>query len=66
MVLLRGRGLDLFAVALCVPLLVLAIAAHGVTARAATASWPVDNLGQPVQRALSTDTALGVTPDGDP
>ena len=35
-----------------------ASSASGTTQPAAP-SWPVDNLGQPVVRALSTDTALG-------
>jgi hypothetical protein len=41
------------------------VSAQGSGAGTAS-SWPVDNLGQPVQRALSTSTALGVTSSGDP
>lgn len=62
----RWRGIELLAVALCVPLLVMVVAVHGVTARAATASWPVENLGEPVMRSLSVHQAIGVGANGDP
>ena len=66
----RSRGISRLAIAVAAAVAVVATAAGGVahaspTAQATasgtttTPSWPIDNLGQPVIRALSTGTTLG-------
>lgn len=55
---LTGRRIRRLAIALAAVAVVFATAGGGA-ARASSTGWPIDNLGQPVQRALSTYQSIG-------